>query len=576
MNAALYKKVRVAAVQYAVGPDVDANLATTLRMIDSAAECNPDLVVLPEFVNHCSWYEDAVHCARVSVPLDGPFVEAIADRARTHGFFIVANCSVVTAEDTCTGTSILFDPVRGVISTADKQVLIGHENDFLERAETPSPIVETQIGRLGLYACMDGVLNETPRGLALRGAQVLCNSLNSFAFDEGSLHIPVRAAENKVFVVAANKVGPLIPEFLVEPVSAQINIPGHFLSGAGESQIVAPDGTVLAKAPIVGEAVIYADIDPRDADDKTRPDGTDIFGSRRPDLYGPIAEAPKPLTLEPGAKEVLASIFQPRASGVSAIEESLQAIEMAAQQGCQLLTLPELFWLESGATDTPAQDAEISADWLSRVECALAGGSLYVATSVIERCASGWSHVGVLVGPEGVCLRQPQLHGSNRHSGWMSLGDDVEVVQLPMGRVAVLVGDDNLYPESYRLAVLKGAEIVAAPLTITERWEVETGLPERAAENRVCVVASSRPSPAGASLITTLWSDYTLMTPWETRLFDGNISAPIVRRAARTSGLFSAKIHPAHAENKVLSHRTHVVDGRAWSLAQPLVADYPR
>ena len=30
-------RVRVAAVQYSAGPDVDANLATTLRMIDQAA-----------------------------------------------------------------------------------------------------------------------------------------------------------------------------------------------------------------------------------------------------------------------------------------------------------------------------------------------------------------------------------------------------------------------------------------------------------------------------------------------------------------------------------------------------------
>ena len=43
---------------------------------------------------------------------------------------------------------------------------------------------------------------ETPRGLAVRGAQLLINSLNSFAFDEASLHIPVRAPENKVFVIS--------------------------------------------------------------------------------------------------------------------------------------------------------------------------------------------------------------------------------------------------------------------------------------------------------------------------------------------------------------------------------------
>ena len=572
MNAHIQGTVRVAAAQYAVGPDVEANLAVTLRMIDEAAAHRPDLLVLPEFVNHCSWYDDQEHCDRVSVSLDGGFLTAVAERASHHGFYVVVNCSMVHGEGHCTGTSLLIDPLGSVVSTSDKQVLIGHENDFLQRATSPSPVVETPIGRLGLYACMDGVLNETPRGLALRGAQILCNSLNSFAFDEASLHIPVRAAENKVFVVAANKVGPLIPEFMVEPVSAQINIPGHLLSGAGESQIVAPDGTVLAKAPVVGEAVVFADICPADADNKARPDGTDIFAARRPELYGPIGHAPTVGELEQGAEEILAAVFQPGALGETALEESFEAVMAARAQGASLLVMPELFWLESGASADPVAELEMGERWLARVTDLLAGGELYVATTLIESSDDGWAHSGILVGPDGVCLRQPQLHESARHAGWLTRGDAVQVLQLPIGRIAVLPGDDNLFPETYRLAVLKGAEIIAVPCTIAETWEVETGLLERAAENRVCVVAATRPGPAGSSLITTLWDDYTLMTPWENRQFDGNISAPLVQRAARTRGVFSARIHPARTANKVLSHRTHVVDGRAWDLAQPLLA----
>ena len=68
---------------------------------------------------------------------------------------------------------------------------------------------------------------------SLRGGQLLCNSLNSFASDEASLHIPVRAAENKVFVAAANKVGPLVPPEMVVPISEATGIPVKFLDGAG-------------------------------------------------------------------------------------------------------------------------------------------------------------------------------------------------------------------------------------------------------------------------------------------------------------------------------------------------------
>ena len=240
------KTVRVAAAQFAVGVDVEANLKACLHWLREAGKCKPDLVVLPEFANHASWYDDGEHCYRVSVDLDGAFIKAISEVAAEISAYVVVNCTVRRESQTCTGTSVLISPEGEVLADNDKQVLIGHENNFLQRARQPGPIVDTPIGRLGLYSCMDGVVAETPRCLALRGAQILCNSLNSFATDEGSLHIPVRAAENRVFVVAANKVGALIPEALLEPVSQQTGIPVRFLSGAGDSQIVAPDGTVLA------------------------------------------------------------------------------------------------------------------------------------------------------------------------------------------------------------------------------------------------------------------------------------------------------------------------------------------
>lgn len=45
--------MRVAAVQFAVGQDVSANLASCLRMIDQAAAERADLVVLPNSATTC-------------------------------------------------------------------------------------------------------------------------------------------------------------------------------------------------------------------------------------------------------------------------------------------------------------------------------------------------------------------------------------------------------------------------------------------------------------------------------------------------------------------------------------------
>ena len=42
----------------------------------------------------------------------------------------------------------------------------------------------------------------------------------------------------------------------------------NYCNGAGESQVVAPDGTVLARASLDKEEVVFADIQPALADDK--------------------------------------------------------------------------------------------------------------------------------------------------------------------------------------------------------------------------------------------------------------------------------------------------------------------
>ena len=172
-------------------------------------------------------------------------------------------------------------------------------------------MVETPFGRVGLYSCMDGVINETPRMLAVEGAQVLLNSLNSFALDEASLHVPVRAVENRVWVVAANKVGPLVPDRSIALVAARVGVPADLLHGAGESQIVAPDGRVVACGPRRGEAVVIADLDVEEADDKTRPDGTEVLAARRPELYGPIAEAPRGRRAPAGADTLPTTVVCP-------------------------------------------------------------------------------------------------------------------------------------------------------------------------------------------------------------------------------------------------------------------------
>lgn len=564
---------RVAALQFASGTDVQDNLSTCLRMIDQAAGQEPLLMVLPEFCNHISWYDDAGHAWRVALALQGPFLKAVAGRAARHRCYICINVSLRRHQQSLTVSSLLFDPAGELVAIADKQTLMGHENTWFARATQCSEVVATPFGRIAMFPCRDGVTFETPRGLALRGAQLFCDSLNSFALDEASLHVPARAPENKVFLVAANKVGPLIPEHLLESASAQTHIPLRFLQGAGESQIVAPDGTVLARASAEGEAVLCADIDLAQADDKRRPDGTGMFAVRRPEFYGPIAQAPRAEICGPAAHAVMVACLCPLEQGESALTE-LQALVSDLPEDTVLAVLPELFCHDTRPDVDLAASAALGARAISAMQAACAGSDqLCLCASLVVPVAGGYSLVTVLVDRNGLRARQRQLHRCERHA-WSRPGDSFEPVELPWGRLALFAGDDLAFPELAKVAALDGAHALAAPLALQEPWEECYGLRSRAAENRVCLVASSRPLQGRAGLIADLHEEFTLMTEWRQRIFDGYINAPLVTEQLPGKTLTAALIHPAAARNKLMSERTDLLLDRPWRLSGELLENH--
>lgn len=521
-------EVTVAAAQFATSTDVEENLATCLRMIDAAAATGARLIVLPEFSNHLSIYDSAEHCRSVAVDLDGGFVGSCARRARRHGAYVVLTVTV-RRPDGVTVTNLLLDPHGQIAAQGDKQTLMGNERDFLRPGAHVAPVVQTPFGRIGMYSCMDGVTCEVPRALAVGGARLLTNSLNSFALDEASLHVPVRAAENQVFVVSANKVGPLVPAHLLDAFVAVLDIPADALDGAGESQIAAPDGTVLAKAPRFGEHVVSATVDLAAVD---RARTADPAPTRRPKLYEALAGSQ---TLVPPANSAESLL----AAAVSAPG----GVERALRSGASLVVLPEL-------SDPPA---------------AIPPGVTLVGTR-----RDGSRHLGTATNAAGVLLEQPQLHDTKRLPWATGGGDGLATVDLPWGRLAVAIGDDIALPEVARLAALGGANVLAVCYQPARPADIDLLLLERAAENRLCVVAASPVGPvAGCALISP--PAYSLFETDRGQPFDGTINMPSLRRIGSGQDHLLGTIHPRRAAQREVSLQTDLVAGRARAAAALLV-----
>jgi N-carbamoylputrescine amidase len=139
----------------------------------------------------------------------------------------------------------------------------------------------------------------------------------------------------------------------------------------------------------------------------------------------------------------------------------------AADERVDLLVLPELassgyvFESEEEAART-AEDATrgLTVGALSEV-CAASG--MHCVVGVNERDGEVRHNSAVLLGPGGTLATYRKLHLFNDEQSWFQPGGDLPVVDLPFGRVGMVICFDLWFPEAVRSLALAAAEVVAVP-----------------------------------------------------------------------------------------------------------------
>ncbi len=222
------------------------------------------LLAFPEFAHAVPIHDSPKKLLRdLAVELPNEHTEAYTRVARRHGCYIQTG-TFLERDDAWPGavfnTTALVGPT-GVMAKYRKinpwipWEVHASPHDFPDYAEDPFPVVDTEIGMLGVAICYDWLFPETLRELAFRGAEVLIRVSAymdpwgaSAPMDWWTLVNRTRALENTAFVVAANQ-------------GAQMR---HYppFSWPGGSMVVDYDGRILAQAdPGPGEKVVVAPID---------------------------------------------------------------------------------------------------------------------------------------------------------------------------------------------------------------------------------------------------------------------------------------------------------------------------
>ena len=70
-------------------------------------------------------------------------------------------------------------------------------------------VLDTEIGRIGLFICYDASFPEVSRILAIKGAELLVHSTNWNKPDDYDMdmYVSVRALENTVYIACCNRIG---------------------------------------------------------------------------------------------------------------------------------------------------------------------------------------------------------------------------------------------------------------------------------------------------------------------------------------------------------------------------------
>jgi N-carbamoylputrescine amidase len=141
--------------------------------------------------------------------------------------------------------------------------------------------------------------------------------------------------------------------------------------------------------------------------------------------------------------------------------------ERAADAGAQLAVLPEL--ATSGYVFTSVEEAEAAAED-ARSGATVAAlidvcrrSNMHLVVGVDEREGDCRHNSAVLLGPSGHIATYRKLHLFFDEQSWFVPGDSLPVVELPFGRVGMLICFDIWFPEAARALALAGAEIIAVP-----------------------------------------------------------------------------------------------------------------
>jgi len=245
--------------------DQAANVAAALDLVPAGC----DLAVLPELFATGYQFRDRAELATMAETVaGGPTCAALREHAGRTGTTLVAGLAEADGPRLY-NTAVLVRP-DGSTERYRKLHLFWDEKLLFDPGDLGLPVFAACGTVIGLMVCFDWLFPEACGTLARRGAKVVCHPSN-LVLPHCPDAMPVRALENRVFTLTANRVG---TEHRTE----------QRLRFIGRSTIASPRAERLAECAADQAAAAAADLDLALCDPHITP-RNHVIADRRPEFY---------------------------------------------------------------------------------------------------------------------------------------------------------------------------------------------------------------------------------------------------------------------------------------------------
>jgi N-carbamoylputrescine amidase len=267
------RMVKVGLTQMACGPDVAANRAQQIRLVEKAAEAGAKIICTQElFASQYFCQLEDHRFFKLAETIPGPSTDALCEIAKKHRAVIVASLFEKRASGLYHNTAAIIEADGSIKGIYRKMHIpddpLYYEKFYFTPGDTGFRAWDTTHGKIGVLICWDQWFPEGARLTAIQGAEILFyptaigwhpserEMYGKAQHESWELIQRSHGIANGCFVCAPNRIG---LEKILDSEGMPVSEDGILFWG--QSFVSGPDGQIVKKASVDQEEVLLVDCD---------------------------------------------------------------------------------------------------------------------------------------------------------------------------------------------------------------------------------------------------------------------------------------------------------------------------